>query len=190
MKYSLYNIRIAEKEAKLREYILGYFLIFFARICDVSMSTVRTLMIVHGKKFHASAIGFLETIIYVCALGKVVSGLEDPGNLLAYALGFASGNYVGISIEEKIAIGNFTAQVILKTDENEKLLESLREKGFGVTSLQGSGKEGNREILNISFRRKDLEKLKQTLYEHDERAFIVVNNIKPISGGYFSQKKK
>lgn len=104
----------AKKDACFMEYLSGYMLIFFARICDVSLSTVRTLMVVQGRKFHAATIGFFEIIIYIAALGKVVSGLDDPGNLLAYALGFASGNYAGIFIEEKIALGNFTAQVVLK----------------------------------------------------------------------------
>lgn len=170
--------------------ILGYFLIFFARICDVSMATVRTLMVVQGRRVQAAVIGFFEVIIYVTALGKVVSGLSDPRNLLAYALGFASGNYIGILIEEKIALGNLTAQVILKTNRNGDLIDSLRDSGFGVTAIQGYGKEGTREILNIIFKRKDLDKLKETLYEFDDEAFITVNNTKPISGGYFSPKRK
>lgn len=170
--------------------MLGYFLIFFARICDVSLATVRTLMVVQGRKAQAAIIGFFEVIIYVTALGKVVSGLNDPRNLLAYALGFASGNYIGILIEEKIALGNLTAQVILKTNRNGDLIDSLRDSGFGVTAIQGYGKEGTREILNIIFKRKDLDKLKETLYEFDDEAFITVNNTKPISGGYFSPKIK
>lgn len=172
------------------ECLSGYMLIFFARISDVSLSTVRTLMVVQGRKFHAATIGFFEIIIYITALGKVVSGLDDPGNLLAYALGFASGNYVGIFIEEKIALGNFTAQVVLKESKNREVLDSLRDSGFGVTSVQGSGKEGAREILNIALKRKDLDKLKQILYEYDERVFITVSNTKPVSGGYFAPKKK
>ncbi|HII78983.1 MAG TPA: DUF2179 domain-containing protein [Methanosarcina sp.] len=170
--------------------IIGYILIFCARICDVSLSTVRTLMVVQGRKIHAAAIGFFEVTIYITALGKVVSGLSDPGNLFAYALGFASGNYIGICIEEKIALGNFTAQVVLNSNKNGKLLHSLRDNGFGVTSVKGSGKEGTREILNIALKRKDLDRLKQILDEYDERAFITVNNTKPISGGYFAIKKK
>jgi len=80
------------------ELILGYLFIFGARILDVSMATVRMLMIVRGKRLQAALIGFFEVIIYVVALGKVVSGLSDPGNLLAYALGFASANYIAYTI--------------------------------------------------------------------------------------------
>jgi len=169
---------------------LGYLLIFFARIVDVSMATVRTLMVVQGRKVQAALIGFFETTIYVVALGKVVSGLSNPGNLLAYALGFACGNYVGISIEEKIALGNLSAQVITSNGKNEKLVNELRDNGFGVTVLKGYGKEGTRDIFNITLKRKDLEGLRQILNQYDEDAFITVSSTKPISGGYFSTIKK
>lgn len=169
---------------------MSYLLIFVARVCDVTMSTVRTLMVVQGRKVQAAVIGFFEIIIYVMALGKVVSGLNDPRNLLAYALGFAVGNYVGILVEGKIALGNLTAQVILKGKENDMLIDTLRENGFGVTVTEGYGREGLRNILIIAFKRKDLEKLREILEEHDDEAFITVNSTTPISGGYFAPKKK
>ncbi|WP_416198538.1 MAG: UPF0316 protein [Sporanaerobacter sp.] len=168
----------------------GYLLIFFARIADVSMSTFRTLMVVQGRRAQAAVIGFFEIIIYVMALGKVVNGLSDPGNLLAYALGFACGNFVGITIEEKVALGNLFAQVILKGTQNEELLNKLREEGFGITVVEGYGKEGTRQILNIALNRKDLDSLKRIIYESDSDAFITVNSIKPVSGGYFVPIKK
>lgn len=110
--------------------------------------------------------------------------------MLAYALGFASGNYIGICIEEEIALGNFIAQVVLNSNKNGKLLHSLRDNGFGVTSVRGFGREGTREILNIALKRKDLDKLTEILDEYDEKAFITVNNTKPIRGGYFALNKK
>lgn len=168
----------------------GYLLIFFARIADVSMSTFRTLMVVQGRRVQAAVIGFFEIIIYVVVLGKVVNGLSDPGNLLAYALGFACGNFVGITIEEKVALGNLFAQVVLKGNENEELIAALREEGFGVTVVEGYGKEGTRQILNIALNRKNLELLKNILYGYDENVFITVSSTKPISGGYFVPIKK
>lgn len=71
-----------------------------------------------------------------------------------------------------------------------ELIEKLRENGFGVTVLEGYGKEGSREILHIAINRKDLSKLKNVVYSHDEEAFIIANTISPISGGYFSSIKK
>lgn len=171
-------------------FLLGYLLIFFARVSDVTLATIRTLMVVQGRRLQAAIIGFFEVSIYVTALSKVVSSLDDPFKLLSYALGFACGNFFGITIENKIALGNLAAQIILKTSDNKELIEVLREKGFGVTVIEGQGLEGTREILNVVINRKDLENLKKIVYDYDNKAFITVNNINPISGGYFAATKK
>ncbi|MDR7869241.1 MAG: DUF2179 domain-containing protein [Tissierellaceae bacterium] len=170
--------------------IWGYLFIFFARVCDVTLTTIRTLMVVQGRRLQAALIGFFEVIIYIVALGKVVGSLDNPLNLLAYGLGFACGNYIGITIENKIALGNLGAQIILKTDENRELIDNLRENKFGITVLKGYGKDGPREVLSVALNRKDLIKLKELVYEYDPNAFITVNNISPISGGYFSSTKR
>lgn len=170
--------------------ILGYLLIFSARVADVTLATIRTLMVVQGRKVQAALIGFFEVGIYVTVLGKVVSSLDNPMNLLSYCLGFAAGNFVGITIENKIALGNLSAQIILKTDDNHELIEQLREKGFGVTIIQGEGIRGPKEILTIALHRKDLSRLRKLIYEYEKDAFITVSSINPISGGYFTVIKK
>ncbi len=147
-------------------------------------------MVVQGRKLQAALIGFFEVSIYVTALSKVVSSLDNPLNLLSYALGFACGNYLGITIENKIALGNLAVQIILKISEKEELIQELRDKGFGVTVIEGQGLEGTKEILNVAINRKDLETLKKKVYEYDKNAFITVNNINPISGGFFASVKK
>lgn len=171
------------------EALLGYLFIFGARILDVSMSTIRMLMVVQGRRKHAAIIGFFEVTIYIVALGKVVNGLSNPGNLLAYALGFASGNYIGSYIEEKIALGNLTAQVILN-DKGTAIIQELRNNGFGVTVIEGEGKEGPKNMLYITLKRKDLNKLHGLLSGLDKEAFITVSSTKLISGGYFSTIKR
>jgi uncharacterized protein YebE (UPF0316 family) len=172
------------------ELIFGYLLIFVARLVDVSMATMRTLMVVQGRRWPAAIIGFFEITIYVLALGKVVNNLSNPFNLLSYSLGFATGNFVGITIENKIALGKLAVKIILKTEQNDDLIDGLRGEGFGVTVVSGEGREGTREILNIIIDRKRLQKLRDVLSEYDDTAFITVNSINPISGGYFSPKKK
>lgn len=171
-------------------FLLGYLLIFMARVTDVTLSTIRTLMVVQGRKVQAALIGFFEVGIYVTALSKVVNSLDNPLNLLAYCLGFATGNFVGITIENKIALGNLSAQIILKTSDNTELISSLRENGFGVTIIEGQGIEGPRDVLNVALNRKDLSKLKKLVYEVNKDAFITVSSINPISGGYFASVKK
>ncbi|NLC03463.1 MAG: DUF2179 domain-containing protein, partial [Tissierellia bacterium] len=96
----------------------------------------------------------------------------------------------GITIEGKIALGNLSAQVVLKTDENKELIDTLRDNGFGVTVLEGKGKEGKREILSIAMNRKDLDTLRTLVIQFDPKAFITVNSINPVGGGFFSAIKK
>ena len=172
------------------ELILGYIVIFLSRLIDVSMGTMRTLMVVQGRKWPAAIIGFFEIAIYVVVLGKVVNNLNNPLNLLSYASGYAAGNYVGIIIENKIALGKSSVRVILKSEENDDLISLLRDKGFGVTVVQGKGREGVREILNIIIDRKKILDLQKILSDYDEKAFVTVSSISPLSGGYFAPKKK
>ena len=169
---------------------ISYFLIFASRVLDVTLMTIRTIMVVQGRKVHSAVIGFFEVAIYVVVLSSVVSNLNDPFKLLAYCLGYATGNYVGITIESKIALGNLSAQIILKTTENCELVNKLRENGFGVTVIQGEGINGHKDVLLVAFHRKDLTTLKKKVYEYDGTAFITVNNVNPISGGYFRAIKK
>ena len=169
---------------------MGYLLIFLARVIDMSMGTVRTIMVVQGLKVQAFFLGFVEMIFYVLALNSVVGSLDNPLNLLAYAFGFAAGNYLGITIENKIALGKISAQIILKTTENEDLVGILRENGFGVTIIEGRGINGEKEILSISLNRRNLTKLRDLVLENDETAFMTVSNISPIRGGYFTRIKK
>lgn len=170
--------------------LIGYAMIFFARVVDVSLSTTRTLMVVQGRKILAATIGFFEVGIYITVLGKVVSSLDNPLNLLAYCAGFAAGNFVGITIENKIAMGNLSAQIIMKSSNEGELIEALRLNGFGVTVLEAQGIEGPRAILNVVLNRKDMQKLKSVVDSIDSNAFITINNITPVRGGYFAPMKK
>lgn len=172
------------------QFLLGYVIIFLARVADVTLATFRTLMVVQGRGIQAAIIGFFEISIYVTALGTVVNNLDDPWKILSYALGFACGNYLGIKIEGKVALGNLSVQIILKTSDNKELKDEIRNSGFGVTGLVGEGLEGAREILNLVIKRKDLKVLQKLIYDYDPTAFITVGNISPINGGYFVPTKK
>ncbi len=165
--------------------IIGdYLFIFFARVTDVTLSTTRTLMLVRGHGYKAASIGFFEVIIYITALNRVVSGLDNPLKLLAYALGFSTGNIMGSFVEGKLAIGIATAQVITKCHD---LAETLRNRGYGVTVIEGKGKEGTREVLIISLPRKELPRLMDVVESCDESAFTMIMDTKASKGGYYRQ---
>ncbi len=171
------------------EFIWGYLFIFFARVTDVSMATVRMIMVVRGRRKQAAIIGFFEIIIYILAIGKVLSGLDNPINVIVYALGFATGNYMGVFFEEKMALGDIIVQVI--TDhEIMKLVDRLRNEGFGVTVFEGYGRQGIRHLINVTLARKSLSKLYSVIDEHDKNAFVTVMDTRSIRGGYFSRNKK
>ncbi|WP_174232494.1 DUF2179 domain-containing protein [Biomaibacter acetigenes] len=167
--------------------LAGYLFIFCARVVDVSLATIRTLMIVRGNRLQAAMIGFFEVIVYITALNRVVGGLNNPANLMAYALGFATGNYVGSFIEEKLAIGLITVQIITR---NPAVVENIRQKGFGVTVLEGMGKEGSRQVLMVSLSRKALPFLLDLVEQEDQAAFVTVMDTKVTRGGYFKQTMK
>ncbi|SKC92491.1 DUF2179 domain-containing protein [Maledivibacter halophilus] len=170
--------------------LLGYLFIFIARVADVSLFTIRMLFIVRGKRVQAALLGFVEVIIYITALGKVVSGLSDYRNLLVYALGYACGNIVGSFLEEKLAIGKITAQIVCSHCDGKILAENLRDEGFGVTVVEGEGRDGKRYILNVMMNRKNIKKLYNILDQLEKRPVVTVFDIKSIKGGYFAKMKR
>ncbi|MDW7675186.1 MAG: DUF2179 domain-containing protein [Bacillota bacterium] len=163
----------------------AYVFIFFARVADVSIGVVRTLMLVKGKKLHAAVLGFFEVIIFILALNSVVNDLDDPIKLLFYGLGFATGNIVGSNIEERLALGHLTVQVIT-LNKPLQLCKELREQGYGVTIIEGQGKQGIRRILNIILSRKELPKLMSFIDKWDSYAFTTVFDTRHTKGGIFS----
>lgn len=169
--------------------LLGYLLIFAARVTDVSMATIRTLLVVRGQRLQAAAIGFFEVMVYILALQKVVGQLNNPFNLLVYALGFATGNYVGSFLEEKLAMGLLSVQIIT-SKADETLAETIRDHGFGVTEIRGIGREGTRQILMISLHRKALPVLNELIDSLDPDAFVTVLDTRKAKGGVFVRKGK
>lgn len=169
--------------------LFGYLLVACSRIADVSISVIRTILLVRGKKYQAAALGFVEIFIYIGVLQKIMTQLNDIGNLIAYALGFATGQVVGVFLEQKMAIGDVTAQVITKENEKE-LVGLLRNEGFGVTVIQGYGRDGIRHILNIVLQRNMLPQFNKLLNQFDKDAFVTVMDTKYIQGGYLKRIKR
>lgn len=170
-------------------YLWGYLFIFFARVTDVSLSTVRTLLLVRGKRLPAAILGFFEVSVYIIALGRVMSSLSNPYNLLFYALGYATGNFVGATIDERMALGYLTVQVITRTHSAD-LAGLLRAQGFGVTVISGEGRDGPREILYITLKRKFLPQLLDTLEAQEPNAFVTVMDARSTQGGVFARQGK
>ena len=163
--------------------------IFFARIFDVSFSTIRVLMLTKGKRGLAAFLGFFEVIIYITALGRVVQELNSPLKILAYALGYSCGTLVGGFLEEKLAVGLALVQIIPKNHSRE-LIAALRTENFGVTVLEGEGRTGPRSILNITLRRQKIPQLKTIINRIDPDSFFTIFDARSTKGGYIIGDKK
>lgn len=168
---------------------LEYLLIFFARVCDVTLSTVRMLMVVRGKKYPAAAIGFLEATTYIIILQRIMKNLQDPWKILAYGLGFASGTLLGGFLEERMAIGHVSLQVIPSETYGDDLLKALRTTGYGVTVLEGKGMTGTKMVLLVSTDRRTLQRLTSLIEEFAPGSFVTVLETKDIVGGVIPYRK-
>jgi len=162
---------------------LEYILIFAARVCDVSLSTLRMIMVVRGKKYPAAAIGMVEATIYIAALGRVMTNINDPWKMLAYGLGFATGTLLGSTIEEKLAMGHVSLEVIPPEETAEELLKALRTAGYGVTVLTGYGLKGEKMVLMISTDRKSLPRLTEIIEEFAPDSFVTILETRAVRGG-------
>lgn len=168
---------------------IEYLIIFVARICDVSLATVRMILVVRGKRYPAAFIGFVEASIYVTALSRIIKNMDDPFKIVAYGLGFASGTILGSLIEEKLAIGHVSLQVIPKEDGAEELLQALRTSGYGVTVLDGHGMTGSKMVMLVSADRKGLKRLMSLIEEFSPGSFVTVLETKTIRGGVIPYRK-
>lgn len=168
--------------------LLHALFVFSARIIDVSIGTMRTILLVKGQRRIASVLGFFEVMIYLIVLGKVVGNIDQPVLILAYCLGYATGNIIGSKIEEKLSIGQLFAQVIVK-EMLDELVQKLRDAGFGVTIFEGEGREGRSYMLNIILDRKQVRKLHEIIDGCDCGAFITTMDVRSSLGGYFQPKK-
>ena len=157
-------------------------LIFFARVADVSLGTFRTIVIFRGHKFLAAFIGFFEIIIWVVAASQVLTNLDHWYLAVAYAGGFAVGNFVGMWIESRFAIGNELIRCI--SFNRDVLAEMLRNEGFKVVSFDGDMGEGNPvELLLIIEKRRNVPSLIRLIKELDQTAVYSVSDVKSIYEG-------
>lgn len=170
--------------------VFAYLFIFFARVVDMSLDVLRILMLMRDRRVWAAVIGFFEVSIFVLALNEVLKGgLTDPGKIIAYAGGFAMGNYLGSVIESKLAMGFLSIHIIPPKDMVEEFTRLMREEGFGVTSVQGCGRDGERIMLFVMIKRKDLNKALNLINTICPNAFFNVSDARRIHGGVFPIKK-
>lgn len=170
--------------------LIAYLFIFLARVIDVSLDVFRMLLLTRGYSIPAALIGFFEIIVYLVALGTVFAGgFSDVWKVIAYAGGFATGNLVGIKIEEMMAVGYVVLQVFPCPEHGEKLLQALRDNNYGVTTMSGEGKLGPRQILMVTVKRKNLPHILQIIDEVAPDTFYNTSDVRSIQGGIFPSRQ-
>ncbi|WP_428388232.1 DUF2179 domain-containing protein [Mucisphaera sp.] len=155
-------------------------LIFLARVADVSLGTIRMILVIAGRRWISAFIGFIEVAIWALAVGGLVTNLSNPIILVFYAGGFAAGTILGIYIEEWIALGIRLVRVINR-DTSINLCRALREKGFRVTRVEGTGQDGPVEIGFSIVRRTDLPAYQDAVHSIAPKAWIAVERAEQAS---------
>jgi len=158
--------------------------IFFARICDVTIGTMRIIFVSRGMKTVAPLLGFIEIFIWIVAIGQIFQNLTNPINYLAYAAGFATGNYVGMFIEERLAIGLALVRIITQRDATN-LIDYLRAAGYGVTVIDAQGKLGPSKVIFSVIRRKNLRDVENAIHQFNPRAFYSIEDVRRAAEGTF-----
>ncbi|HEY9246108.1 MAG TPA: DUF2179 domain-containing protein [Candidatus Methanoperedens sp.] len=159
-------------------------LIFVARVMDVTLGTIRIIFVSRGRKFLAPLFGFFEIIIWLLAIGQIMQNLTNVIYYLAYAGGFTTGIFVGIWIEEKMAMGTVVVRVISKKEAGE-LIGVLKSRGYGVTSFDGQGATGQVKLIYTTIKRKDLNKVVEIIKSFNPKAFFSIEEIRLASEGIF-----
>jgi uncharacterized protein YebE (UPF0316 family) len=159
-------------------------LIFLARICDVSLDTMRIIMIGRGRKLYTALIGFVEVCIWLLVARQVILRLPNLLCFFAYAGGFAMGNFVGMWIEERAAVGAQIIRIIV-TDGGEALGESLRAHGHGVTIFSAQGAKGPVCVIHSVLKRSEVKRVSALIKELDPKAFFTIEDVKHVNEGVF-----
>jgi len=170
--------------------LLWSLVIFFGRITDVTLGTIRINFIVRRKKFIAAAIGFFEVTIFVAVIARVIQDLStNIYGIFAYGAGFAVGTLVGITISDKLSKDLISVNIISKFKANE-IEESLRREGFGATWYKGFGKDGDVKIINVVCRKNNFVKLNKIVFNIDSESFITSHTLENQRGGFMYGLKK
>ncbi|MCJ7696449.1 MAG: DUF5698 domain-containing protein [Anaerolineaceae bacterium] len=163
---------------------LGALGIFFLRVLNIAIDTVRFMMTIRGKKGISWILGFLESVLFVLIIGSVLSNVNNVLNIIGYAAGFATGNVIGMEIEKRLALG-FAHVKVVSSQRGQVVAETLRNEGYAVTEIPARGKDGKVTMLDINLRRKDVKKVELIILQSDENAFITVEEITPIKSGFW-----
>lgn len=159
-------------------------LIFFARIVDQSLGTLRIIFVSRSLRKLAAIVGFFESLIWLIAISQIIQNLENWMSFIAFAGGFSMGNYLGIYIEGKLAMGMLCLRIITSEDATE-LVDELRLSEYGVTTVSATGKSGQVRLILMIIKRSDLQKIQAVVERVSPKAFVSVEDVRSVKEGFF-----
>lgn len=177
------------QDSQVFTWVILPLLIFFSRIADQTIGTLRLIFLSKGQKGLAPLLGFFEVIIWLIAVGQIMKHLDNVLCYVAYGGGFAMGNYIGMVIEEKLSIGNVLVRIIPKKDTSE-LISFLRDNNYGVTSVAAEGSKGKVDIVFTIIKRKDIGDVVAIINKFNPNAFFTIEDVKAINEGIFNKSRR
>ncbi|EMS34917.1 hypothetical protein C943_03239 [Mariniradius saccharolyticus AK6] len=162
------------------DYVVMPLLIFCARVMDVSINTLRIMFVMNGKKKIAPILGFFESLIWLLAIGQIFQNVNNPMSYVGYAGGFAMGTFIGMTIEEKLALGRVLVRVITPEPMIE-LIDYMKERNFRFTNVGGEGRFGKVNLLFTVMKREDLQEYVEKIKSINDKAFYTIESVKRIS---------
>lgn len=159
-------------------------LVFFARVFDVALGTMRIIYVSRGKRYLAPILGFIEVFVWITIVSQIVRSTNNFVAYFAYAAGFAAGNYVGMYIENRVALGTLVVRVIVQKQPQE-LVEHLRKAGYGVTAVDGEGSSGPVKLIYTIVKRRDLPEVTGIIHQSHPHAFLSIEDVRSTEEGVF-----
>lgn len=163
---------------------LGALYVFALRVVDMSLDTLRVLYVLRGRKLISWVLGFFQSLVFVIAITSVLTHLDNVLMMLGYAAGFATGNVIGIWLEEKLAIGHTHIRLI-SPRLGHAISARLREEGFALTEVSGMGKDGAVTLINCNVLRKHVKRVLDIAQGIDPEVFVTSEDVRPLQRGYW-----
>jgi uncharacterized protein YebE (UPF0316 family) len=173
----------------LFDYFILPLIIFVARLVDVSLGTLRIIFVSRSMRKLAPLVGFFESLIWLFAIGQIIMNLSNIMSYIAFAAGFAAGNYMGIYLESKLAVGLLSIRAVTTNDATD-LINYLREKKFGVTSVSALGITGKVRLIISVIKRKDLDEYIRIVKQFNPKAFVSIEDVRSVQEGFFPTEKR
>ena len=166
-------------QSDLFKWVILPLLVFLARVTDVSINTVRVIFMLNGKKWLSTLLGFFESFIWLIVIGQIIQNVSNPITYIAYAGGFATGIYVGMLIEEKLAIGNVIVRILTQKDATD-MIGNLHDFGVRMTVLDAVGNDGPVSVIFIISKRKELSQITNIVEETNPKAIFTVEGVRSV----------